>query len=234
MRTDSSASATRFLRSALSMPRYVSGSSTFSYTVRSPIRLNAWKMKPISRLRMRARSEKERSATCLLFNQYLPSLGVSSRPRMDSSVVLPQPEGPAIETYSPFLISRWMPDRAWVSTSSVKNTLVTPSRWIRDPLEPFISSDLLFSVQAKAFLIVPRRGVGKDNLIAGIQTADDLHRVDRALAELHRDPHRLRAVAGQLEDFHLAVRLAVGRASHVEDVRQPLDLDRAVDREVRP
>ena len=40
---------------------------------------------------------------------YLPSVGVSSRPRIDSSVDLPQPEGPAIETYSPLLISMWMP-----------------------------------------------------------------------------------------------------------------------------
>jgi hypothetical protein len=85
-------------------------------------------MKPISRLRIRALSENERSATCLPFSQYLPSLGVSSRPRMDSRVVLPQPEGPAMEMYSPFRISRWIPDRAWVSTSSVKKTLVTPSR----------------------------------------------------------------------------------------------------------
>jgi hypothetical protein len=42
---------------ALGIPRYVSGSSTFSYTVRSPIRLKAWKMNPIWRLRTRARSE---------------------------------------------------------------------------------------------------------------------------------------------------------------------------------
>jgi len=38
------------------MLRYVSGSSTFSYTVKSPIKLKAWKMKPISRFRMRALS----------------------------------------------------------------------------------------------------------------------------------------------------------------------------------
>ncbi len=58
----------------------------------------------------------------------MPSLGVSSRPRMASSVDLPQPDGPEIDTYSPFLMSRWIPARAWVSTSSVRNTLVTPSR----------------------------------------------------------------------------------------------------------
>src|SRR5579875_4030265 len=49
---------------------------------------------------------------------------------MASSVDLPQPDGPEMETYSPRCISMWMPDRAWVSTSSVTKTLVTPSRWI--------------------------------------------------------------------------------------------------------
>src|SRR5215207_87456 len=163
------------------------------------MRLKAWKMKPISRLRIRARAEKERSATCLVLSTYLPSLGVSSRPRIDSRVVLPQPEGPAIETYSPFLISRWMPASACVSTSSVRNTLVTPSRWSREPLEPAIAMTSCCSVQAKAVLIVPRRGVGKDDLVARIESTDDFHRVDRALAELHRYTLGLVAFLVQLE-----------------------------------
>src|SRR6185436_2220638 len=99
-------------------------------------------MKPISWLRMRARSENERLATSFPLSQYLPSEGVSRRPRIDSRVVLPQPDGPAIETYSPFLISRWIPERAWVSTSSVRKTLVTPSRSIKVSGE-FIGSSLV-------------------------------------------------------------------------------------------
>ena len=67
-------------------------------------------MNPISRLRTRARSEAGSSATGRLFSRYCPSVGESSRPRIDSSVDLPQPDGPAIETYSPLAISRWMPD----------------------------------------------------------------------------------------------------------------------------
>src|ERR1019366_7926703 len=51
---------------------------------------------------------------------------------MESSVDLPQPDGPAIETYSPFLMSMWMPDNAWVSTSSVRKTFVTPSSLMRE------------------------------------------------------------------------------------------------------
>ena len=49
---------------------------------------------------------------------------------MESSVDLPQPEGPAMATYSPLLICRWIPDSACVSTSSVKKTFVTPSSLI--------------------------------------------------------------------------------------------------------
>ena len=54
--TFSRASVTRSVRSDGRRPRSVSGNSTFSYTVKSPIRLKRWKMHPISRLRVRARS----------------------------------------------------------------------------------------------------------------------------------------------------------------------------------
>jgi len=57
----------------------------------------------------------------------VPSEGVSRSPRIERRVDLPQPEGPAIATYSPFWISRWMPERAWVSTSSVRKTFLTLS-----------------------------------------------------------------------------------------------------------
>src|SRR6478736_5581300 len=53
-------------------------------------------MNPISRLRTRARSESGRSATDLPLRMYLPSVGESSKPRIDSSVDLPQPEAPAL------------------------------------------------------------------------------------------------------------------------------------------
>jgi len=45
------------------------------------------------RLRMRARSCIFRLTTGCLFSVYWPSLAVSSRPRIASSVDLPQPEG---------------------------------------------------------------------------------------------------------------------------------------------
>src|SRR2546429_662862 len=61
----------------------------------------------------------ERFATGCPLSVYPPPVGESRRPRMESNVDLPQPEGPAIEMYCPFLISRWISDRACVSTSSV-------------------------------------------------------------------------------------------------------------------
>jgi hypothetical protein len=46
---------------------------------------------------------------------------------MESSVDLPHPDGPAMETYSPRWTSRLTPDKARVSTPSVRNTFVNPS-----------------------------------------------------------------------------------------------------------
>src|SRR4026208_785703 len=117
-------------------------------------------MNPISRLRTRARSERGRSATGLLFKVYLPSVGESSRPRIDSSVDLPQPDGPAIAMYSPVLISRWIPASACVSTSSVKKTLVTPSRWISVGADVFIVTP--FSQLPASSCQLPAPVVGND------------------------------------------------------------------------
>ncbi len=83
------------------------------------MRLNDWKMKPISRLRMRARSAAPSFSTCTPDKVYEPLVGVSSRPRIERSVDLPQPEGPPMETYSPLRTSNWMSERACVSSSSV-------------------------------------------------------------------------------------------------------------------
>ena len=59
----------------------------------------------------------------------MPELGVSSRPRMARRVVFPEPEGPTMATHSPWCTVMCTLDRAWVSTSSVRKTFVTPSRW---------------------------------------------------------------------------------------------------------
>jgi len=59
--------------------------------------LNAWKMNPISRFRTRARSMSLKPDTARPFSEYVPSVAVSRSPRIERSVVLPQPDGPAIE-----------------------------------------------------------------------------------------------------------------------------------------
>src|SRR5690606_16504819 len=170
--TRSSARATRSLRSlALISSRYVSGSSTFSATVRSPIRLKAWKMKPIWRLRTRARSAGDSVSTRWPASSYTPPLGASSRPRIESNVVLPQPEGPAIATYSPLSIAKLMSESACVSTSSVVKTFLMPS--IR------ISVVILASLDAYAIHVRVLGHIRQHHTVPGLQPADDLDRVDR-------------------------------------------------------
>src|SRR5678815_5449823 len=110
-------------------------------------------MNPISRLRTRARSLAGRSATACPFSQYSPLLAESSSPRIDRSVDLPHPDGPPMETYSPFATSRLTSERACVSTSSVKNTLATDFNLITlVPLVDVIltSLDLVSSVRLQA------------------------------------------------------------------------------------
>ena len=69
---------------------------------------------------------------------------------MASSVDLPQPDGPAIDRYSPFFTSKWMPESACVSTSSVTNTLLTLSSRISGS-EPFSMSLTLFDENREHF-----------------------------------------------------------------------------------
>src|SRR5205814_6455903 len=57
-----------------------------------------------------------------------PDVGASSSARIDSSVDLPQPDGPETEMYSPRSMSRVTSSSARVSSSaSPLNTLLTPS-----------------------------------------------------------------------------------------------------------
>src|SRR5438270_13575154 len=132
-------------------------------------------MKPVARLRRRARAESGRSATCLPFRTYRPSVGESSSPRIDRSVDFPQPDGPAIAMYSPLLISRWMPASACVSTSSVKNTLVTPSRWMSDCADVFIMTPSL-AFDLDAIERIELRHVGENHLVARLQPLEDFNR----------------------------------------------------------
>src|SRR5260370_42350501 len=61
-------------------------------------------MKPISRLRITARSEISRFSTDSRLNKYFPWVGESSNPMMAISVDLPEPDGPVLlQELNPFL-----------------------------------------------------------------------------------------------------------------------------------
>src|SRR4051812_20346227 len=212
-------------------------------------------MNPISRLRTRARSEAGSSATGRPLSRYWPSVGESSSPRIDRSVDLPQPDGPAIDTYSALLIWRWMPESACVSTSSVKKTFVTPSSLISAC--PF--SAMLFSCRPEACATVASaarrccsaaldgcplllqsnpvvgvvgRHVGQDHLIADLESGQDLDGVHRTLSELDLDALGVHAISFDLEQADDALVLTERRPAHVGDVVEPFELDRAVDAQV--
>ena len=97
-----------------------------------------------------------------------PCVGESSSPRIESSVDLPQPDGPPIETYSPRAISTLTFDSACVSTSSVENTfvrscsLMTGGASIRVHTVPLL-------LKTNAIEGVPRRHVRQHDLIADVQ-----------------------------------------------------------------
>src|SRR3954469_3216416 len=206
-------------------------------------------MNPISRLRTRARSDAGSSATGRLFRRYCPSVGESSRPRIESSVDLPQPEGPAIDTYSPLLMCRWMPESACVSTSSVKKTFVTPSSLISAcPFSAMLaprrpeglhclcgcSADLEARLlQSNAIVCVVCRHVGQNHLVADLEAGEHFDGVHRAPSQLHLDALRVHAIVENLEETDLALVLAEGGAAHEQDVVQPFELDRAVDAQIR-
>src|SRR5207253_1935712 len=171
------------------------------------------------------------------FKRYMPLVGESSRPRIERRVDLPQPDGPAIEMNSPCAISRWMPESACVSTSSVKKTLVTPSsRMTGCPLELIASPYCrlstvdcrLRSSQPHPIERVPRGHVGKDHFVSGLQPVEHLDGVDRALAEAHLDAHGFVAVGLEAEESDRALLGPESRPADVNDVGQVLELDRAV------
>ena len=114
------ASFTRCFRSAGGMRIYRSGSSMFSYTLSSSIRLKLWNTKPIMPLRRSVRSFSVNLDTSVPLRKYFPDVGLSNKPKMLSNVVFPQPEGPIMATNSPSLISIFTSANAQVSTSSVR------------------------------------------------------------------------------------------------------------------
>src|SRR5947208_1865743 len=107
---------------------------------------------------------------------------------MASSVDFPQPEGPAIERYSPFFNSKWTAERACVSTSSVTNTLLTLS--IRMSGSELLSIVICSCVRVWPKLVqfnsivgVISRHVRENHLVPYLKTVRDLDSVYRTFAE---------------------------------------------------
>src|SRR5688572_7670198 len=186
-------------------------------------------MKPMRSLRVFARAAGMSPVTSCPSSRYLPSVGVSRSPSSASSVDLPQPEGPEIERNSPFATSRWMPSSACVSRSSVKKTLVRSTRLIMAvsciPLS-------VLSVDDESVLAGPLGGVGEGHDVAGLEALEHDDLVHRGLAELHG--HALGdGVAGLRAEYRgRGIGLRADRAADVAHVRERLDRDRAVDREI--
>ena len=81
-------------------------------------------------------------------------------------------------------------------------------------------------------MVVPGRRVGQDHALARHEALHDLDRVDGAAAEFDRHAHGGLAVGRELEQRDRGIRLAVRGAARIDHLRQALDLDGAVDRQV--
>ena len=106
-----SRSSSARLRDAAPAPSATSvGMSTFSSTLHCGRRWWSWKTNPTWRLRKAARLRSSSAYGSTPSSRTVPALGGSRAPRMCSSVLLPLPDGPTIETLSPASSRRSMPD----------------------------------------------------------------------------------------------------------------------------
>src|SRR5882724_10803317 len=87
-------------------------------------------------------------------------------------------------------------------------------------------------VKSNSFVRVPSAGIGKDDLIAWIQAAENFNRVDGAFAEFHRRADGFVAAGDEFEHSHGVVFLAKCGPTDENDVIEPLELDRSIDTQV--
>src|SRR5882724_5201035 len=129
-------------------------------------------MKPIFSLRIRERWLSVRRLTSWPSNVYRPPLNSSSRPATFRNVVFPEPECPVIATNSPASTFRVRSRNAWVSTTSVRNILLTFCIWIMKVLLQSTHS----LVGQSYFRCVPKLTDARDNdLIARVEAGENLH-----------------------------------------------------------
>ena len=88
----------------------------FWNTVSTETRLKLWKMKPMVCSRRSVSSRSESWRVSLPATSTAPEVGVSTQPIRLSSVVLPLPDGPAMERNSPAMTSSVTPRSAGTTT----------------------------------------------------------------------------------------------------------------------
>jgi hypothetical protein len=99
-----------------SPPCSSNGSSTFWNTLSTDTRLKLWKMKPMVFKRSAVSARSDSLLVSLPVTSTVPEVGVSTHPIRFSSVVLPLPEGPAMDRNSPSATSNETPRRAGTVT----------------------------------------------------------------------------------------------------------------------
>src|SRR3954468_21834241 len=116
--------------------------------------------------------------------------------------------------------------------SSVATSAVSRAR-IRAGTNMAGSRDVDWLIQPDAVIGVPLGHVGENHAIAGLETGNDLDRVDRTATELNLSADRIVGALGEFENADGALFLAEGRAPHEDHLVKSLEFDRAVDGQVR-
>ena len=116
--TRSSISSARRRASRGAVPTSSSGSSTFSAAVKTGMRLNAWKTKPMVRARCSVRLASGIANRSTPPSQTRPPSRSSRPDRQFSRVVFPEPDGPITATSSPAATSMSSPRNASTTTES--------------------------------------------------------------------------------------------------------------------
>src|SRR5690349_12939464 len=88
--------------------------------------------------------------------------------------------------------------------------------------------------QPDSIYVVPARHVGKNDLIAFIQSAENFYCIHRTASQLDGDARRALAVGIQLEHAYSAVFLAKRWTSDELDVGEPVEVDSSIDAQIGP
>src|SRR6185437_7548162 len=90
------------------------------------------------------------------------------------------------------------------------------------------SNSKLKLFQSYPVYVVPAGHVGEDHFVPWLQTGENLHRIHRALPQLHRYAGRSLAVRIKLEHAYRAVFLPESGAADVLDIVQAIEIDGAI------